>query len=47
MDRFIGAVLYLMVVLVLVSFTLAHIGIAILLLAAVGLIGRQLRRHST
>jgi hypothetical protein len=45
MERFFGTVLALMVVLVLVSFVLAHLAIAIFILLAAGVIGRQLRRH--
>jgi hypothetical protein len=45
MERFFGVVLTLMVVLVLLSFVLAHLAIAIFILLAAGLIGRQLRRH--
>jgi hypothetical protein len=45
MERFFGIVLALMVVLLLLSFVLAHLAIAVFLLLAAGLIGRQLRRH--
>jgi uncharacterized membrane protein YbaN (DUF454 family) len=45
MERFFGIVLTLMVVLVLLGFVLAHLAIAIFILLAAGIIGRQLRRH--
>ena len=45
MERFFGIVLTMMVVLVLLSFVLAHLAIAIFILLAAGVIGRQLRRH--
>jgi len=45
MERFFGVVLTMMVVLVLLSFVLAHLAIAIFILLAAGIIGRQLRRH--
>ena len=46
MERFFGIVLSMMVVLMLLGFVLAHLAIAIFLLLAAGIIGRQLRRHS-
>ena len=46
MERFFEIVLSMMVVLMLLGFVLAHLAIAIFLLLATGLIGRQLRRHS-
>jgi hypothetical protein len=45
MERFFGIVLTMMVVLVLLGFALAHLAIAIFVLLAAGLVGRQLRRH--
>jgi hypothetical protein len=45
MERFFGIVLTMMVVLVLLGFVLAHLAIAIFILLAAGIIGRQLRRH--
>jgi uncharacterized membrane protein YbaN (DUF454 family) len=45
MERFFGIVLTMMVVLVLLGFVLAHLAIAIFVLLAAGIIGRQLRRH--
>jgi uncharacterized membrane protein YbaN (DUF454 family) len=45
MERFFGIVMTMMVVLVLLGFVLAHLAIAIFLLLAAGVIGRQLRRH--
>jgi uncharacterized membrane protein YbaN (DUF454 family) len=45
MERFFGIVLTMMVVLMLLGFVLAHLAIAIFLLLAAGVIGRQLRRH--
>ena len=45
MARFVGIVLVMMVVLMLVGFVLAHFGIVVLLVLAVGLLGRHLRRH--
>ena len=45
MERFFAVVLTMMVVLMLLGFVLAHLAIAIFLVAAAGLIGRQLRRH--
>jgi uncharacterized membrane protein YbaN (DUF454 family) len=45
MERFFGVVLTMMVVLVLLGFVLAHLAIAIFILLAAGIIGRQLRRH--
>jgi uncharacterized membrane protein YbaN (DUF454 family) len=45
MERLFGAVLSMMVVLLFVGFVLAHLAIAIFLLLAAGVIGRQLRRH--
>ena len=45
MERFFGIVLTMMVVLVLLGFVLAHLAIAIFILLAAGVIGRQLRRH--
>jgi len=45
MTRFIGIVLVMMVVLVLVGFVLAHFGLVVLLVLAVVLLGRYLRRH--
>jgi hypothetical protein len=45
MERFFGVVLTMLVVLVLLSFVLAHLAIAIFILLATALIGRQLRRH--
>ena len=45
MERFFAVVLTMMVVLMLLGFVLAHLAIAIFLLLAAGLIGRQLRRH--
>ena len=44
MERFFGVVLTMMVVLVLLGFVLAHLAIAIFILLAAGVIGRQ-RRH--
>jgi hypothetical protein len=44
MERFFGIVLTMMVVLMLLGFVLAHLAIAIFMLLAAGLIGRQLRR---
>ena len=45
MERFFSIVLTMMVVLMLLGFVLAHLAIAIFLLLAAALIGRQLRRH--
>jgi uncharacterized membrane protein YbaN (DUF454 family) len=45
MERFFAVVLTMMVALLLVGFVLAHLAIAVFLLLAAGLIGRQLRRH--
>ena len=45
MTRFIGIVLVMMAVLMLVGFVLAHFGIVVLLVIAVVLLGRYLRRH--
>jgi hypothetical protein len=45
MERFFAVVLTMMVVLMLLGFVLAHLAIAIFILLAAGLIGRQLRRH--
>ena len=45
MERFFGIVLTMMVVLVLLGFVLAHLAIAIFILLAACIIGRQLRRH--
>jgi uncharacterized membrane protein YbaN (DUF454 family) len=45
MERFFGVVLTMMVVLVLLGFVLAHLAIAIFILLAAGILGRQLRRH--
>jgi hypothetical protein len=46
MERFFGIVLMMIVALLLVGFVLAHLAIAIFMVAAAGLIGRQLRQHS-
>ena len=45
MERFFAVVLTMMVVLMLLGFVLAHLAIAIFILLAAGLIGRQLRRY--
>ena len=45
MTRFIGIVLCMMVVLMLAGFVLAHFGTVVLLVLAVVLLGRYLRRH--
>jgi hypothetical protein len=45
MERFFVIVLTMMVALMLLGFVLAHVAIALVLLLAVGLIGRHLRRH--
>jgi hypothetical protein len=45
MERFFGIVLTMMVALVLLGFVLAHFAMALALLLAIGLVGRQLRRH--
>ncbi len=45
MARLVGIVLALMVALMLAGFVLAHFGIVVLLVLAVVLLGRYLRRH--
>jgi hypothetical protein len=45
MGRVVGVVVALMVGLMLVGFVLAHFGIVVLLVLAVVLLGRHLRRH--
>ena len=45
MERLIGIVLLMMVALMLLGFVLAHFGLVLILVLAVGLIGRHLRRH--
>jgi hypothetical protein len=45
MERLIGIVLLMMVALMLLGFVLAHFGLVLLIVLAVGLIGRHLRRH--
>jgi len=45
MERLFGAVLAMIVVVVLLGFVLAHLGMVVVLLVAVGLVGRHLRRH--
>jgi hypothetical protein len=45
MERLIGIVLLMMVALMLSGFVLAHFGLVLLIVLAVGLIGRHLRRH--
>lgn len=45
MERFFGAVLTMLVVLLMLGFVLAHLVIAIFILLAAAVIGRHLRRH--
>ncbi|HVA10087.1 MAG TPA: hypothetical protein VNG12_25480 [Acidimicrobiales bacterium] len=45
MERLVGIVLLMMVALMLLGFVLAHFGLVLLIVLAVGLIGRHLRRH--
>jgi len=45
MERLIGIVLLMMVALVLLGFVLAHFGLVLIIVLAVGLVGRHLRRH--
>ncbi len=45
MARFVAIVLTLMVGLVVVGFVLAHFGFVVLLVIALVLVGRHLRRH--
>jgi hypothetical protein len=45
MERLIGIVLLMLVALMLLGFVLAHFGLVLLIVLAVGLIGRHLRRH--
>jgi hypothetical protein len=45
MERLVGMVLLMMVALMLLGFVLAHFGLVLLIVLAVGLIGRHLRRH--
>jgi hypothetical protein len=45
MGRFFWAVLILLVALTLLGFVLAHLGIVVLLVLAVGFLGRYLHRH--
>jgi len=45
MERFFAIGLAMIVVLVLLGFVLAHLALAIFVLLAAGVIGRQLRRH--
>jgi hypothetical protein len=44
MERVVGTILFMMVVLVCVGFVLAHFGIVLLLVLAVGFVGHRLRR---
>jgi predicted membrane protein len=46
MERFFGIVLVMMVALVLLGFVLQHFAMVMVVLLAVGLLGRHLRRHS-
>ena len=45
MERLFGIVLVIMVALVLLGFVLAHFGMVVIIVLAVGLVGRHLRRH--
>ena len=45
MERLVGIVLLMMVALMLLGFVLAHFGLVLIIVLAVGLIGRHLRRH--
>jgi hypothetical protein len=45
MARFIGIVVLAMAVLMVLGFVLAHFGIVVLIVVAVVLLGRHLRRH--
>jgi hypothetical protein len=45
MERLVGIVLLMLVALMLLGFVLAHFGLVLLIVLAVGLIGRHLRRH--
>jgi hypothetical protein len=46
MERFFGIVLVMMMALVLLGFALQHFAMVMVILLAVGLLGRHLRRHS-
>jgi hypothetical protein len=45
MERFIGVVLLMIVTVLVAGFALAHFGIVVIILVALGLFGRQLRRN--
>jgi hypothetical protein len=45
MERLVGIVLLMLVALMVLGFVLAHFGLVLLIVLAVGLIGRHLRRH--
>ena len=45
MERLIGFVLLMMVALMVLGFVLAHFGLVLIIVLAVGLVGRHLRRH--
>ena len=45
MERLVGIVLLMLVALMLLGFVLAHFGLVLLIVLAVGFIGRHLRRH--
>jgi hypothetical protein len=45
MERLVGIVLLMIVALLLLGFVLAHFGLVLLIVLAVGLVGRHLRRH--